>query len=208
MKFTDFMDLNILQQIQNDFSAVTGLAAVVVDNNGSLLTKGSNFTNFDIQECQENGLAFSVDIVLNNEKLGAVIGGYSKNETADAHTSKTLSAAASLLDTTINRIVKQEYLNSTQYKKLDVWEAELVTANETLTTIKQCTKELEAIASKQTIMALNASIETARVGAAGAGFGIIAKQMGEFSKQSSEIYKQITDSTNKISGFIEKMNNA
>ena len=43
-------------------------------------------------------------------------------------------------------------------------------------------------------MVLSAAIETARVGSAGAGFGIIAKQMGEFSKQSSNIYKHITDS--------------
>lgn len=103
--------------------------------------------------------------------------------------------------------MKQEDLNSTQQKKLDVWESELASATETISIIKQCTKELEAIASKQTIMALNASIETARVGAAGAGFGIIAKQMGEFSKQSSELYKQITDAANKISDSIEKMNN-
>ena len=207
MKVTDFMDLNILQQIQNDFSTATGLAAVIVDIDGNNITRGSNYTSFDIQKCKENGLDFSVDIILNNEKIGAVVGGFPKDTDADSNSAKTLSAAASLLETVINRIVKQEYLNSTQYKKLDVWESELATATETISTIKQCTKELEAIASKQTIMALNASIETARVGAAGAGFGIIAKQMGEFSKQSSEIYKQITDSANKISGSIEKMNN-
>ena len=42
--------------------------------------------------------------------------------------------------------------------------------------------------------------------AAGAGFGIIAKQMGTFSKQSTEIYKKITQDANSIAESIHKMN--
>jgi methyl-accepting chemotaxis protein len=105
-------------------------------------------------------------------------------------------------------MVHQEYMSATEYKKIHVWEKEIANATETVAEIKRNTKELESIASKQTIMALNASIETARVGAAGAGFGIIAKQMGDFSKKSAEIYKQITEDANRISESIVKMNNA
>ena len=121
---------------------------------------------------------------------------------------KSIRAAAELLENVVNRVVLQEYMNATEYKKILVWEEEIEKATSTVAAIKKNTRELEAIASKQTIMALNASIETARVGAAGAGFGIIAKQMGEFSKQSAEIYKQITEDANKISDSIVKMNNA
>ena len=46
MKLTDFMDLKILQKIQDAFSDATGLAAIAVDNDGKYITEGSNFTDF------------------------------------------------------------------------------------------------------------------------------------------------------------------
>lgn len=257
MKLTDFMDMAQLQKIQDAFSDATGLAAIAVDNEGNYITKGSNFTDFcmkytrgcsegarrcqkcdvegkGVYECHAGLRDFSIDIILNGEKLGSVIGGQVLPAEPDeekfaniarelgidaddyiravkrvpVRPEKSIQAAATLLEDVINRIVKQEYMNATEYKKIKIWEEEIANATETITTIKQNTKELEAIASKQTIMALNASIETARVGAAGAGFGIIAKQMGDFSKQSSALYKQIALEANQISESIAKMNNA
>lgn len=257
MKLTDFMDMSTLQKIQDAFSDATGLAAIAVDNDGNYITKGSNFTDFCMKltrgcaegakrcqkcdatgqgtyECHAGLMDFSIDIILNGEKLGAVIGGQVLPGAPDedkftaiaeelhidpkayinavkkvpVRPEKSIRAAADLLEDIINRVVLQEYMNATEYKKILVWEKEIANATETVAAIKKNTKELESIASKQTIMALNASIETARVGAAGAGFGIIAKQMGDFSKQSAEIYKQITEDANKISESIIKMNNA
>ncbi len=257
MKLADFMDMAQLQKIQDAFSDATGLAAIAVDNEGNYITKGSNFTDFcmkytrgcsegarrcqkcdvegkGVYECHAGLRDFSIDIILNGEKLGSVIGGQVLPAEPDeekfaniarelgidaddyiravkrvpVRPEKSIHAAATLLEDVINRIVKQEYMNATEYKKIKIWEEEIANATETITTIKQNTKELEAIASKQTIMALNASIETARVGAAGAGFGIIAKQMGDFSKQSSALYKQIALEANQISESIAKMNNA
>lgn len=257
MKLTDFMDISQLQKIQDSFSDATGLAAIAVDNDGNYITKGSNFTDFCMKltrgcpegakrcqkcdatgqgayECHAGLMDFSIDIVLNGEKLGSVIGGQvlptepdedkfaaiaedlhidpkayiSAVRKVPVRPEKSIRAAAELLENVVNRVVLQEYMNATEYKKILVWEEEIEKATSTVAAIKKNTRELEAIASKQTIMALNASIETARVGAAGAGFGIIAKQMGEFSKQSAEIYKQITEDANKISDSIVKMNNA
>ncbi len=175
---------------------------------------------------------FSIDITLNDEKLGAVVGGQvlphepsEEKFTALAEelgidpasyvravqkvpvrSEKAIRSAAELLSDVINRMVLQEYMNATEYKKIHVWEDEIVKATDAVSRIKENTKELESLASKQTIMALNASIETARVGAAGAGFGVIAKQMGVFSKQSTVIYKKITEDANNISESIGKMN--
>lgn len=256
MKLTDFMDMAQLQKIQDAFSDATGLAAIAVDNEGNYITNGSNFTEFcmkhtrgcaegakrcqkcdvegkGVYECHAGLRDFSIDIILDGEKLGSVIGGQVLPSEPDeekftaiaeelgidpkayvravkkvpVRPEKSIHAAATLLEDVINRIVKQEYMNATEYKKIRVWEKEIANATETVAAIKQNTKELEAIASKQTIMALNASIETARVGAAGAGFGIIAKQMGDFSKQSSALYKQIAAEANQISDSIAKMNN-
>lgn len=255
MKLSDFMDISHLQKIQDTFSQATGLAVIAVDMDGNYMTKGSGFTDFctkqtqgclegskrcqkcmaagqGIYECHAGLMEFSIDIILNGEKLGRMIGGQVFSREPDdekltavaeelgvdpevyiraAHkvpvrTEPSIRAAVSLLTDMVNILVVQEYMSATEYKKIHVWEEEIANATETVARIKENTKELEGIASKQTIMALNASIETARVGAAGAGFGIIAKQMGTFSKQSTEIYKKITQDANSIAESIHKMN--
>lgn len=43
---TDLIDVNILQQVQDAFSDMTGMAALTTDANGNPVTKGSNFTDF------------------------------------------------------------------------------------------------------------------------------------------------------------------
>lgn len=93
-----FMDLSVLQEIQDQFSAATGLAAIAVDTEGNYLTKGSNFTDFCIkytrgceaglQRCKKSDVEgsgsyfchaglmdFSEDIIINGEKAGAMVGG-------------------------------------------------------------------------------------------------------------------------------------
>ena len=44
MKIKDFMDLDKLQSIQDQFSDATGLAVIIVDTEGNYVTRGSNFT--------------------------------------------------------------------------------------------------------------------------------------------------------------------
>lgn len=43
---TDLIDTKILQQIQDAFSDMTGMAALTTDSNGIAVTQGSNFTDF------------------------------------------------------------------------------------------------------------------------------------------------------------------
>lgn len=98
MKLADFMDLKILQDIQDQFSNATGLATIMVGSDGSYVTEASNFTEFCMKYTRENeeglrrcvkcdnectgtyfchaGLMdFSNDIIVQGEKLGACIGG-------------------------------------------------------------------------------------------------------------------------------------
>ncbi len=46
IRLVDLIDVNVLQEIQDGFSKVTGLAALMVDEKGSPITQGSNFTDF------------------------------------------------------------------------------------------------------------------------------------------------------------------
>ena len=98
MELKDFMDMSKLQKIQDDFSNVTGLAAIAVDVKGEYITEGSNFTDFCMKYtrgseegnrrcvkcdnectgtyfCHAGLMDFSVDIKIGNEKVGAIIGG-------------------------------------------------------------------------------------------------------------------------------------
>ena len=46
LRLTDLIDVKMLQQIQDSFSDMTGMAALTADKNGVAVTQGSNFTDF------------------------------------------------------------------------------------------------------------------------------------------------------------------
>lgn len=255
MKISDFMDLTTLQRIQDQFSDATGLAAIAVDAEGNYITKASNFTDFCIKYtrgskeglkrcvkcdtecsgtyfCHAGLMDFSVPIVVNGEKLGAVIGGQVLPKEADedkfcaianelgidsgqyiqalrkvpVRPEKSIRAAAALLGDIINKVVNLEYLQKKDAKRLQTLDQEIGTTTDNVNRINERTKELEGIASKQNILALNATIESARAGAAGKGFSIIAGQMGDLSRKSGGIYQEISELAQTIKESVTKMN--
>ncbi len=46
VKLTDLIDVGTLQEIQDGFARLTGMAALTTDENGNAVTQGSNFTDF------------------------------------------------------------------------------------------------------------------------------------------------------------------
>lgn len=255
MKISDFMDLNELQKIQDQFSDATGLAAIAVDAEGNYITEGSNFNDFCMKYtrnspegnrrcvkcdnectgtyyCHAGLMDFASDIVVNGEKVGAIIGGQVLPNEPDEdkfreiaeelginpddyvealrkvpiRTEKSIRAAAALLADVVNQVVNLEYMKQNSSKRLDIFDEELDAATATVEIINVKTKELEGIASKQNILALNATIEAARAGTAGAGFAVVAKQMGELAKISTNIHNEISDAAKQIKESVEKMN--
>lgn len=106
MDIRQFMDMDRLQQIQDQFSKATGLAAIAVDAKGEYLTKPSNFTDFCMRYtraneegarrcqkcdtectgtyfCHAGLIDFSKDIMLEGEKVGAMLGGQILSEEPD-----------------------------------------------------------------------------------------------------------------------------
>ena len=98
MLLKHFLDLNKLQEIQDQFSDATGLAAIAVDGDGSYITEGSNFTDFCMKYtrgceegmrrcvkcdtectgtyfCHAGLMDFSQPIIINGEQVGSIIGG-------------------------------------------------------------------------------------------------------------------------------------
>ncbi len=236
MELKDFMDLSKLQEIQDNFSDATGLAAIAVGIHGEYLTEGSNFTDFCMKYtrgssegnrrcvkcdnecsgtyfCHAGLMDFSVDIIVDGEKMGAIIGGQvlpnPPEEESFRATAKELGidpeqyiealrqvpvstearirAAANLLGVIVNQLVNLEYF---KYNN---------------------TSHLKAIANKQKMLSLNASIEAARSGEAGVGFAVVAKSMQDLSSQSAVIYNdieksvaEITNSTSVLASLFEQ----
>ena len=46
LMLTDLIDAKTLQRIQDDFFEMTGIASLVMDSEGTIVTEGSNFTDF------------------------------------------------------------------------------------------------------------------------------------------------------------------
>lgn len=254
MDIRDFMDLNKLQLLQDKFSDATGLAAIAVDNKGEYITEGSNFTDFCMKYtrgsaegnrrcikcdnectgtyyCHAGLMDFSTDIVVEGQKLGAMIGGQilpnepdeeKFRETAkelgidpDAYiravkkvpvsNEKKIRAAAELLGLMVNQLVNLEYVRSHNVGKLDELSNEIQHATEIIDTINNNTHSLKSIANKQKMLSLNASIEAARSGEAGVGFAVVAKSMGDLSSQSATIYGDIEKSVIEVTNSIEKL---
>lgn len=255
MELKDFMDFKVLQDIQDQFSDATGLAAIAVDNKGNYITKESNFTDFCIKHtrgskeglrrcvkcdnecsgtyrCHAGLMDFSADIIVEGEKLGAMIGGQVLPEEPDlekfaaiarelgikeeeyiaavkrvpVRPEKSIYAAAKLLGYVVNRVVNMEYILYKDSSRISTVNEELDKTTRMVGDINDKTKALEKIASKQNILALNASIEAGRAGALGAGFAVVASQMGDLSKQSGVIYKDIQKLASDIYVSVQRMN--
>ena len=256
MRIRDFMDLKILQEIQDDFSAATDLAAIAVDAEGNYITEPSNFTDFCMNYtrkspeglkrcakcdnecsgtyfCHAGLIDFSADIVVEGQKVGAMLGGQILSEKPDEkkfrdiarelginedayiaavnkvpiRSEQSIRAAAKLLTDVVNQIVNLEYYKKkANQNKTSIINEELKITTKMIDDIQAKTKELQGIASRQNMLALNASIEAARAGKAGAGFAVLAEETGNTAKKSAAIYKDITDAVNNISEAMYHLN--
>lgn len=254
MRIKDFMDMKELQNIQDQFSTATGLAAIAVDAEGNYITKESNFTDFCIHYtrgseeglrrcvkcdtecsgvyfCHAGLMDFSADIIVEGEKVGAMIGGQVLPNEPDegkfsgiaeelgiapeeyiravrkvpVRSEREIRAAAGLLGDIVNKVVNLEYLKYQNDKKLRLFNSEITQTEKSSEVIKGQASQLVRIATKQNILALNATIEAARAGTTGAGFSVVARQMGELSRQSADVYAQLQEMAGRIYESVQKM---
>ena len=91
MNIEEFVDVAVMQDIQDEFAEATGLAAVMVGEDGEYITKPSNFTEFynkyaksskerdkegsGVYRGQSGLMEFSIDLKVADKKIGKIIGG-------------------------------------------------------------------------------------------------------------------------------------
>lgn len=251
MNITELIDSKTLQRYQDLFSNATGLAAIAVDANGKYVTEGSNFTDFCMKytrgcsegmrrcvKCDNEGkgcyfchaglMDFAADIIVNGEKVGAIIGGQVLPAEPDtdkfrriAHelgineeeylaalqkvpvrSEKMIRSAAELLGSFINQLANLEYykkLNAEKMEKVEQYHNQIPKTIEAVNNIRSKMNDLHRVATMENLLALNASIEASKAGQAGVGFAIVARQMSELSNSSSKTYDEIETLIDSIS---------
>lgn len=188
MKLKDYMDAGKLQELQNSFTEFAGFETVVVDMEGERLTNGHDFQGEETD---------SYDIVVNGEKVGAVIVAQSLDRKA--------KRAAQMLSTMIGQTAILEHMNNRNSGKFDTIKEDIKKSGQLVQMINEKTGHLKGIAKKQTILSLNATIEAARSGEAGVGFAVVAKSMQDLSNQSAGIYTDIETSVDEITNLINSI---
>lgn len=254
MDIRDFVDINEVEQIMQDWSDATGLATIGVDSKGEYFTRPINFTDFCIEltrgseeglrrcqkcdaectgtyYCHAGLMDFSRDIIVNGEKVGAIIGGQVLPQEPDdekfraiagelgidpdryiealhqvpVSTEKAIKASAKLLGDIVNLIANSNYYKSTDVDRIDKMEEDIEKAANLIREINEKSAQLDKIESKQNILSLNASIEAARAGEFGRGFAVVAAEVGKLAVNSGEINKSIKQSLKELTGTIKEL---
>lgn len=257
MEILDLIEQDKLQKLQDLFSTATGVAVSMIDRGGKHITRVSNFLDFCIkytrgselgrkrcEKCDLEGVGtyfchaglmdFSADIVVEGEKMGAIIGGQVLPEPPDfekfrkiaeelsippdeyiealkevpVKTERAIRASADLMGEMMNMLVNVEYVRYKEMSKIKVMDEEIDSTTQSVEEIEKMVKDLTQISRKQNILALNASIEAARAGEAGRGFNIVAGEMEKLSSTSTGMYAGIISKAEEIDGSLKKINEA
>ena len=188
-----------------------------------------------VYECHAGLIDFGIPIMLNDGiVLGNIIGGQVLPEQPDENkfretaeelginpdqyiralnkvtvkTREEIESAANLLGEVINMFVQSsyiEYMNSNIIRELESGISKIVND---VANVTSETKNLKSFASKQKILALNASIEAARAGEHGKGFEVVAKEVQKLADNMRGTSENIDRYTDELITITSKLANA
>jgi ligand-binding sensor protein len=184
-----------------------------------------------VYTCHAGLVDFGIDLVVDGKKVGSVIGGQvlpeNPNEEkfrrvareidvdedkyiaalhkVNVRTREAIEAAAELLGQVLNNYINAEYSRKRNETLIGSLSSGIDETQHLVNEIVQSTSELKSLQSKQKILALNASIESARAGEVGAGFAVVAHEVGKLSESSSQVNTKIENNITRISQIINSM---
>lgn len=220
MSLLDYVELGELQRVQDMYALATGMAAVVVEPDGTPVTTPSNYVEEGYIRFDAGTMGFAEQIFVNGQHVGNVVGGRKKakfklvneeayeseEENAGATQNHAVDkAAAELLKELINDFVNFQYASKRDNEEFDVFKNEIDKMLVNTKEIEDKTKELTKISKQQNILSLNASIESARAGDSGRGFAIVANQMGQHAQKSAGIYATIIENAESINHSVKSL---
>lgn len=106
-----------------------------------------------------------------------------------------------------NSITLETEANKTQIDIKKVMDKALEKVKE-VEKIKILANAIQEISSETNLIALNASIESARAGEQGKGFAVVAEEIRKLAENSSETVKKIQETINEVFMAVENLSNA
>jgi ligand-binding sensor protein len=257
LKISEFADMQKFREIMSNWAAATGLATVAVGLDGEYISDCYNFTDFCIkytrgskvgcqrcEQCDREGhgvycchaglIDFGIDLEVNGQKVGSVIGGQVLPEQPDeekfrqvareigvgedeyiealhhvnVRSESVIRASAALLGQVLNNFINAEYAAKINSQIIHANSEGASETDHLMQEIMESVDKLKQIQKRQKILALNASIEAARAGDSGAGFNVVAKEVGKLSDSSSQVNNQIETVVVKIVDIVSSMQNS
>lgn len=194
MAVSEFLDISLLDELLVDWSAATGMIAVVLDDEGDFLSNKLGFSRDNIE-------AFSEDIEVDDVVVASVIGGPLDEDTPE----EQVEAASRLLVSSITNLMER-YYNKQQLSGInDSFSDQIVDAAALIKELTLKSQGLKKIENKQNILALNASIEAARAGEAGKGFTVVAHEFGKMAHESGVINDAIQKALKQLDASMKEL---
>ncbi|MDD6292939.1 MAG: methyl-accepting chemotaxis protein [Lachnospiraceae bacterium] len=193
MQITDYIDLESLKGIKEDLEGLVDVKFEIAN------TENRNILSAD-EEILDDSLAVSVvEITSEDELLGKALI-YSE----DVLDEEKVNHLEGLVNRLINDVIKDKRLEDDEEKS----NSEYVNkASGLLDELKEKSKALDKIESKQKILALNAAIEAARAGELGKGFAVVADEVGKLARNSGDINQSIKVSLGELTECIDVLVN-
>lgn len=184
-----------------------------------------------VYDCHAGLIDFAVDLNIDGKKVGQVIGGQVLPENPDeekfrqtakelsidpdeyiealhhvnVRTKEAIDASAALLGMTLNNYINACYYKAKTSETMKNLSAGIDKTHELVQKITACTANLQNLQKHQRIVAINASIEAARVGEVGRGFAVVAEEVEHLSENSSETNKTIEEIVNEIRDTVSSL---
>lgn len=209
MKINDFCNMQELSSITRNWSKLTGLKVDITDTEGNVIATSMDSSQdaadpgFSENEDENSESAFarhaSVELKIRDEVIGTVT--VTNPDESDAD----YSVVIPLIDSLLNGYISNQYYVYADDKVLSRLSDGIKETNGLVKKVISSTNTLKGIQKRQKIVAINASIEAARVGQAGRGFAVVAEEVKKLSDASSEANDKIERVVNQIRDVVSTL---
>ncbi len=175
MQIIDFMDRNSLGKVKNSIEGISGITLKFADlDMTDVLSDEGEIINAE-------DAVKSYDIEAGEEVVGKVFAFCDEQLISE----NIFTSLELIIKEMIMKPVKQAFEKKNSETNITQRVLEI------LEELKEKSKALDKIESKQKILALNAAIEAARAGELGKGFAVVADEVGKLARNSGEINQSI-----------------
>lgn len=194
MELKTYLDIEQLEELLVSWSEATKMVAVVLDDEGNILTNKLGFSREHVE-------AFGEDIEVDEVVVATVVGG-PMDEDADE---EAIESASQLLVKAVQSLLEVSYRKNQFNEMIAHYNEEIAAAADLIKELNTKSQGLKKIENKQNILALNASIEAARAGEAGRGFTVVAHEFGKMAHESGVINDSIQKTLRQLDSSVQSL---